>query len=248
MLGWTPDELLPNPFIEIIHPGDREAVETEVARLGQGGTTAEFKIRICTKDGGWRWTEWSASPDLERGSSTASGARSRSGSRPSARSRAERRQLADAQQIASVGSWELDVEYAGADLVRPAIPQPRLRSVELGPRGRGGPRAGPPRRPREGARAVVARSRPASTSSSTATASCSPTAGSREIETEGRPFVDDDGSRRLMGTSRDVTAERDAERLKDDFFGLDLARATHPADLDHRLHGTARRDRGRQPE
>ena len=42
----------------------------------------------------------------------------------------------------------------------------------------------------------------------------------REIEVEGRPLVDGDGSRRLLGTSRDVTAERDAERLKDDFFGL----------------------------
>ena len=42
----------------------------------------------------------------------------------------------------------------------------------------------------------------------------------REIEVEGRPLIDADGSRRLLGTSRDVTAERDAERLKDDFFGL----------------------------
>ena len=42
----------------------------------------------------------------------------------------------------------------------------------------------------------------------------------REIEVEGRPLLDADGSRRLVGTSRDVTAERDAERLKDDFFGL----------------------------
>jgi signal transduction histidine kinase len=47
-----------------------------------------------------------------------------------------------------------------------------------------------------------------------------PTGEVRAIQAQGEIVTDPDGSRRLMGTSRDVTAERDAERLKDDFFGL----------------------------
>ena len=42
----------------------------------------------------------------------------------------------------------------------------------------------------------------------------------RVMEAQGQPFTDAAGGTRLAGTSRDVTAERDAERLKDEFFGL----------------------------
>ncbi len=42
----------------------------------------------------------------------------------------------------------------------------------------------------------------------------------REIAVEGRPVIEDGRPTRLIGTSRDVTAERDAERLKDEFIGL----------------------------
>jgi len=41
-----------------------------------------------------------------------------------------------------------------------------------------------------------------------------------EIVVEGRPAVEDGRATRLIGTSRDVTAERAAERLKDEFIGL----------------------------
>ncbi len=217
--GWTPDELLPNPFMEIVHTEDREAVEQEVAKVAQGGTTAEFKFRICTKDGGWRWTEWSASPDLPSGLFHCVGREISERMEVERALAAERRQLAEAQQIASVGSWELDVatgertwseqQYRnhGFD---PGDPVPEVDRVL--------DRIHPGDRPKVlermaalqagdydfdyGYRVVL------------------PDGRVREIETEGRPLHHEDGSLRVMGTSRDVTAERDAERLKDDFFGL----------------------------
>jgi signal transduction histidine kinase len=42
----------------------------------------------------------------------------------------------------------------------------------------------------------------------------------REITVEGRPIFENGRMTRMIGTSRDVTAERDAERLKDEFVGL----------------------------
>jgi signal transduction histidine kinase len=41
-----------------------------------------------------------------------------------------------------------------------------------------------------------------------------------ELTIEGRLIVEDGRATRMIGTSRDVTAERDAERLKDEFIGL----------------------------
>ena len=218
--GWTPEQLLPNPFMVIVHPDDREAVESEVAKLARGGTTAEFKIRVETSAGGWLWTEWSASPDVPAGLFYCVG-REVSGRMEAERAlTAERRQFADAQQIASVGSWELDLDSGertwSAQQYRnhgfePGDPLPTLEQVleRIHPEDRAGARDridqifnGTERELRFSYRVVLGDGRV------------------REIEVEGRPLVDADGSRRLLGTSRDVTAERDAERLKDDFFGL----------------------------
>ncbi len=218
--GWTPDQLLPNPFIVIVHPDDREAVESEVARLARGGTTAEFKIRVQTSEGGWLWTEWSASPDVPAGLFYCVG-REISGRMEAERTlAAERRQFADAQQIASVGSWELDLDSGertwSAQQYRnhgfePGDPLPTFEQVleRIHPEDREGAQTeieqiflGTERELRISYRVVLGDGRV------------------REIEVEGRPLIDADGSRRLLGTSRDVTAERDAERLKDDFFGL----------------------------
>ena len=92
------------------------------------------------------------------------------------------------------------------------------------------------------------RSRRATTSSSSPTGWCSPTEGCARSSVEGRPFTDADGSTRVMGTSRDVTAERDAERLKDDFFGLVSHELRTPLTSIIGYTELLRRDRGREPE
>ncbi len=218
-LGWTPEELLPNPFMDIVYPDDREAVEAEVAKLARGGTTAGFKIRICTKDGGWRWTEWSASPDLPSERFHCVGREITERMEVERALAAERRQLADAQQLASAGSWELDVATGhriwseqqfrnhGFD---PSEPLPTFEQVleRIHP---------------DDQVAVLRRMAEIEAGGYEFEYSYRlilPDGRVREIEAEVRPFTEADGSIRVMGTTRDVTAERDAERLKEDFFGL----------------------------
>jgi PAS domain S-box-containing protein len=53
--------------VEFVHPNDRASTEAEAARLAEGGTTVEFINRYRTKDGGWRWLEWSSVAVPERG-------------------------------------------------------------------------------------------------------------------------------------------------------------------------------------
>jgi len=62
ILGFSADELTSRPFLELIHPDDREATQREAERLAQGGRTVYFENRYRTKTGDYRWLLWSAAP------------------------------------------------------------------------------------------------------------------------------------------------------------------------------------------
>ena len=60
VLGWTDSELRARPFVDFVHPDDREATIRETSRLAEGVTTIGFVNRYATKAGGWRWIDWNA--------------------------------------------------------------------------------------------------------------------------------------------------------------------------------------------
>jgi len=64
-LGYGLDELRATPFVERVHPDDRERTEVEAAGLFEGTETLEFENRYQAKDGSWHWLRWSSqlSPD-----------------------------------------------------------------------------------------------------------------------------------------------------------------------------------------
>jgi PAS domain S-box-containing protein len=66
-LGWNTQELMARPFIEFVHPDDREATIAETARLGLGAETVSFENRYRCKDGSYRWLLWSVAGVPERG-------------------------------------------------------------------------------------------------------------------------------------------------------------------------------------
>jgi len=59
-LGYTDEELRARPFIDLVHPGDRERTETESAALFEGEETVGFENRYLAKDGSWHWLRWSS--------------------------------------------------------------------------------------------------------------------------------------------------------------------------------------------
>ncbi len=220
LLGWTAAELLPKPLIELVHPDDRAAVEAEVAKLAGGASTAEFKLRAAHRDGGYRWTEWSATPDVAAGVFFCVG-RDVTARIETERARAaERRQLAEAQEIAQVGSWEVNLDTGertwSAQQFRnfgfsPEDSMPTREQIR--------DRVHPEDRDRF-LSFVEQLDDEAPDDFSLEYRMVLPGGEARSIETHGHLVVDPDGTRRLTGTSRDVTAERDAERLKDEFFSL----------------------------
>jgi diguanylate cyclase (GGDEF)-like protein/PAS domain S-box-containing protein len=64
-LGYSLDELRAVPFVERVHPDDRERTEAEAAGLFEGAETLSFENRYLAKDGTWHWLRWSSqlSPD-----------------------------------------------------------------------------------------------------------------------------------------------------------------------------------------
>jgi PAS domain S-box-containing protein len=65
LLGYTEEELLGRPYLEFVHPDDRERTAAEAAAIGHGKTTLSFENRIVRKDGSVRVLEWTATPDIE---------------------------------------------------------------------------------------------------------------------------------------------------------------------------------------
>lgn len=65
-LGYTEQEILATPSMDLIHPDDRAATMKEVERQLAGERVMQFINRYRCKDGGYRWLEWRASPAVNR--------------------------------------------------------------------------------------------------------------------------------------------------------------------------------------
>jgi PAS domain S-box-containing protein len=70
ILGRSDEELLTNPFSEIIHPDDLPVTADIVARLSRGQPVHQFHVRLITADGDPVQFAWSAVPDSSPNAST----------------------------------------------------------------------------------------------------------------------------------------------------------------------------------
>ena len=62
-LGWSMEELLSRPFLDFVHPEDREATLREVERQTVAGEPVlRFENRYRHKDGSWRVLSWRSVP------------------------------------------------------------------------------------------------------------------------------------------------------------------------------------------
>lgn len=57
-LGYSEAELTARPFVEFIHPDDRQATVDEIARQPQTGFTRNFANRYVCRDGSIKWLSW----------------------------------------------------------------------------------------------------------------------------------------------------------------------------------------------
>jgi diguanylate cyclase (GGDEF)-like protein/PAS domain S-box-containing protein len=66
-LGWTAEELLSRPYVEFVHPDDRDATVAEATMSGGGAPTLHFENRYRHREGTWRWLSWRATPVVSTG-------------------------------------------------------------------------------------------------------------------------------------------------------------------------------------
>jgi len=61
-LGWTMEELKARPFLDFVHPDDRDAMKIQVGKIAKGGETTIFENRCRHQDGSYHWLRWHARP------------------------------------------------------------------------------------------------------------------------------------------------------------------------------------------
>ena len=65
-LGYDLDELKARPFVEFVHPDDRDATNAEAGRqINEGQTVLNFQNRYRHRDGSYRWLEWTSTPSSD---------------------------------------------------------------------------------------------------------------------------------------------------------------------------------------
>lgn len=69
ILGFGAEELTARPYLDFVHPDDREATRAEARKVvaGKGAGTVFFENRYQCKDGSYRWLSWTAQPLKEQG-------------------------------------------------------------------------------------------------------------------------------------------------------------------------------------
>lgn len=66
-LGYRPEELVGRPFLDFVHPADRELTEREAAAIPDGNGTVHFRNRYLDKGGAVHWLEWASAPFPDEG-------------------------------------------------------------------------------------------------------------------------------------------------------------------------------------
>ena len=65
-LGYTREELMSKPFIDFVHPDDRERTLGQNREVRSGGQARLFENRYMCKDGSYRWLLWNSTRDEVR--------------------------------------------------------------------------------------------------------------------------------------------------------------------------------------
>jgi two-component system, sensor histidine kinase and response regulator len=61
-LGYSTEELMSQPYLDLVHPDDRESTIAAAGKVAGGGNVIQFENRYRCADGSYRWLMWNAVP------------------------------------------------------------------------------------------------------------------------------------------------------------------------------------------
>jgi PAS domain S-box-containing protein len=67
ILGYTEEELLARPYIDLVHPADRDSTAAQAEAIARGSVATSFENRYRRKDGSFSVLEWTTTPDVAHG-------------------------------------------------------------------------------------------------------------------------------------------------------------------------------------
>ncbi|NEQ76645.1 MAG: PAS domain-containing protein [Okeania sp. SIO2C9] len=109
ILGYTTEELLTVPYIEFVHPEDKDTTLAEIQKITDGAKAIKFQNRYRTKDGSYCWLAWNSVPFLTENLIYAV-VRDITDEKETLESFLHSQaQLIEAEKIAGIGSWENDL-------------------------------------------------------------------------------------------------------------------------------------------
>ncbi|MEQ8809304.1 MAG: PAS domain-containing protein, partial [Imperialibacter sp.] len=108
VLGFSEEELLKTPYLELTHPEDRERTKSEMVALNSGRSTYNFETRYVSKENKNVWLSWSATPLPEQKLLYVVGKDVTEKKKTEEVLRESLDQLKTAQQIAKLGYWTHD--------------------------------------------------------------------------------------------------------------------------------------------
>jgi PAS domain S-box-containing protein len=109
ILGYTKQELLGMPFIELVHPSDVAKSNAELIQLGQGISSLHFENRFLKKNGESVYIQWTTSVDSSKEIIYGIGRDVSQIREAQQKLVTSERLLNDAQKTAKIGSWEFDL-------------------------------------------------------------------------------------------------------------------------------------------
>ena len=108
-LGWMLEELMARPWLEFVHPDDREASLQAKATIEGDQPVLNFENRYRHRDGSYRWLQWKAAP-VPAGERVFAVARDiTERKRAEAALRESEARLREVVRAANVGLWDWDL-------------------------------------------------------------------------------------------------------------------------------------------
>jgi len=60
ILGWSEEELCAAPYLDFVHPDDRDRTVREASAIAAGHVTVSFDNRYRCRDGSYKWLQWTS--------------------------------------------------------------------------------------------------------------------------------------------------------------------------------------------